>query len=159
MLFKRRWHASLEEFTVRLRLGVPARFRNRPNILIDTGSEACVDMTYTLGSDIYIGDVSSQVYEFLVEPRPCIFLNAHDADWREDPNYLHWKCGPVLTDPAQLDAALREATTDPSAYRAVQERLVAEAFDRTETPAPKRAADAIARFLTHGEIPPPELDV
>jgi len=33
---------------------------------------AAIDMTYTRLADVYLGDVSSQVYEFLREPRPCL---------------------------------------------------------------------------------------
>lgn len=29
-------------------------------------------MTYTPAADIYLGDVSSQSYEFLLDPRPCL---------------------------------------------------------------------------------------
>ena len=40
-------------------------------------------MAYTQRADIYLGDVSSQVYEFLLNPRPCVFLNPRRFDWRE----------------------------------------------------------------------------
>ncbi|MCH8860987.1 MAG: CDP-glycerol glycerophosphotransferase family protein [Proteobacteria bacterium] len=146
MLFRRRLHTSLEFFTMRLRQGVPAKYRRCENILVDTGSPACVDMTYTRAADIYIGDVSSQIYEFLIEPRPCIFLNSHNADWQDDPNYLHWQSGPVLTDVAELDARLAQATEEHEHYRSIQESLVAYTFDHNETSASRRAADAIANF-------------
>src|SRR5690606_36439804 len=45
-------------------------------IIVDLVSQRSIDMSYTLGADIYVGDVSSQVYEFLVRPRPCLFINA-----------------------------------------------------------------------------------
>ncbi len=48
-------------------------------------------MSYTTAADIYLGDVSSQVYEFLYEPRPCLFLNSHEFAWKSDPNFAHWK--------------------------------------------------------------------
>jgi hypothetical protein len=71
---------------------------------VDLGSEASLDMRYTLTADIYAGDVSSQVYEFLVEPKPCVFLNAHGADWQNDPNYPMWRLGEVASTP---DEAMR----------------------------------------------------
>lgn len=151
MLFRRRVHTSLEFFTMRIRQGVPAKYRRCENILVDTGSPACVDMTYTRAADIYIGDVSSQIYEFLIEPRPCMFLNSHNADWREDPNYLHWQSGPVLTDVAELDARLAQATEEHEHYRSIQESLVAYTFDHNETSASRRAADAIADFALGAE--------
>ena len=55
-------------------------------------------MTYMLAADIYLGDVSSQVYEFLLEPRPCIFLNGHNVPWQDNPYYSHWTLGQVIDD-------------------------------------------------------------
>jgi hypothetical protein len=148
MLFRRRVHTSLESYTVRLRRALPERYLKHSNIRVDLGGTACIDMTYTLGADIYLGDVSSQVYEFLLEPRPCIFLNDHGARWQDDPNYLHWTCGPVLDDVASLGDALASATADHAAYRPVQQKLFAETFDLTEVSSTRRAADAIAGLLS-----------
>jgi hypothetical protein len=36
-----------------------------PEIEVITGSDASIDMIYLLAADIYLGDVGSQVYEFL----------------------------------------------------------------------------------------------
>lgn len=47
-----------------------------PNLHIDIGSDCSIDMTHTEAADIYLGEVSSQICEFLVRPRPCIFLSA-----------------------------------------------------------------------------------
>lgn len=153
MLFHRRIHTSLENLTLQYRRGVPAKYWKCENILVDTGSPACVDMTYTRAADIYIGDVSSQIYEFLIEPRPCIFLNSHNADWQNDPNYLHWQSGPVLTNVAELDARLAQAVDEHEHYRAVQESLIAYTFDHSETSASRRAADAIAKFAVGAGSP------
>ena len=53
-------------------------------------------MTYTEAALVYIGDASSQVYEFLRRPRPCIFLNFEQVDWRDRENYSHWHLGQVI---------------------------------------------------------------
>jgi hypothetical protein len=66
---------------------LPAKYRGADNTHIDTGSLASTDMTYILAPDIYLGDVSSPVYVFLCRPRPCVFLNANDVAWRDDPDY------------------------------------------------------------------------
>ena len=55
------------------------------------GSVRSIDMTYTDQASVYIGDVSSQVYEFLRRPRPCIFLNFDRTAWQGDENFAHWK--------------------------------------------------------------------
>lgn len=147
MMFKRRMHMTLEGFTARLRRDVPAKYLNCPHILVDTGSEASLDMTYTLAADIYLGDVSSQVYEFLVNPRPCIFLNPRNAAWEDDPDYAFWHFGRVVKDTKELELALERAAPDHELYGPVQRRAFAATFDTQETPAAVRAADAIARFL------------
>ncbi len=147
MLFQRRIHTSLESFTLRFRRSLPERFRSCENIQIDLGSHRCIDMSYTLGADIYLGDVSSQVYEFLLHPRPCIFLNAHGAQWQDDPDYLHWNCGPVLQHVAALDGALARTAEDRGHYGPVQESLFAQTIEPSDTPSSRRAALAIAAFL------------
>ncbi|GAN88178.1 sensor domain-containing protein [Komagataeibacter intermedius] len=73
-----------------------ARYGMYPHMIIDPGSDRSVDMSYTLAADLYLGDVSSQVSEFLTKPRPCVFLNAHRVQWRGDPNYENWTLGPVV---------------------------------------------------------------
>jgi hypothetical protein len=69
------------------------------NILIDHGSELCIDGTYNLMADVYIGDVSSMVTEWVkLMPRPCIFINAHDIDWLNNEDYYFWNHGLVVSD-------------------------------------------------------------
>jgi len=60
---------------VKLARRVPPIHSDRPHIRVDMGSRHSIDMSYTTSADAYLGDVSSQVYEFLLTPRPCIFLN------------------------------------------------------------------------------------
>jgi hypothetical protein len=126
---------------------LPPRYRHCDNIHVDTGSPASADMTYTLLADLYLGDVSSQVYEFLWRPRPCIFLNAHAVDWRNDPDYAHWHLGPVLTQARDLSDALHEAWRTHSAYLPRQRAALADTFDLTQTGSASRAARAIGEFL------------
>jgi Putative glycosyl/glycerophosphate transferases involved in teichoic acid biosynthesis TagF/TagB/EpsJ/RodC len=112
-----------------------AKYNALPNVIVDLGSVRSIDMTYTLGADAYIGDVSSQVYEFLLSPRPCLFLNGHKADWRDNPRYLFWTLGPVVSDMAEFPAALETLLADPSPWREAQEKAVAATFDlSTDTP-------------------------
>ncbi len=128
---------------------LPWRYRLAPNILVDTGSDRSVDMTYTRAADVYVGDVSSQVYEFLAEPRPCVFLNAHRVAWRGDPAYLHWTLGEVVEDAGEaLAAALGRAGAVHAGYLERQRAAVAYTFhDEPGSTAAERGAAAIARFL------------
>ncbi|MCB1747914.1 MAG: hypothetical protein H6977_09830 [Gammaproteobacteria bacterium] len=148
MLYRRRLHVSMASGRVRAMRPLPTRFLMAPNIRVDLGSENCVNMRYTLGADFYLGDVSSQVYEFLFEPRPCAFINSHAARWEQDPNYRHWHNGPVIDDVAELDAVLRSGVVGHAGYRAHQRAAFAETFDISTTPSATRAARAIAALLT-----------
>lgn len=131
------------------------RYRNRDNILIDTGSAASIDMTHMLAADIYLGDVSSQIYEFLWRPRPCIFLDAHGIDqWEQDPNYRFWHAGRVIRDIAALASTLATAAEWQGEYADAQRALFDCTFDTRETPASVRAADAIADYFGASAQPP-----
>lgn len=143
MLFRRRMHFSTETFKVRLRRELPARLLNHPNILVDTGSARLLDMTYLRAADIYIGDVSSQIYEFLLTPRPMIFLNPGQLAWQGNANFDNWSFGPVVSDIAGLERALRELEVQPDRYRVVQDRGFRRTFDLDRRPSSQRAAQAI----------------
>lgn len=147
MLFAARYHAAVSPFGFSKVPPVAAHLHKLAHIHVDTGSAASVDMTYTRMADLYLGDASSQIYEFLARPRPCIFLNARALAWQDDPNFAHWTTGPVVTDISALDAALKQAVSSPDAWRAVQERLFAYTFDLQPEPSAQRAAGAIIQWL------------
>lgn len=147
MLFRRRFHVSLEWLAVRFRRDLPQKYLNVAHMLVDTGSAACTDMTYTRAADIYLGDASSQVYEFLTKPKPCVHLNSHGAKWQNDPNYRFWSLGSVIDNASELEAALRLAVSGHTDYRAIQEQATAETFSSAEATPSVRAARAIGEFL------------
>ena len=147
MLFERPFAVSIDKLRLDRPGRIDERFLRAPNIHIDLGSRASTTMTYTDRADIYLGDVSSQVYEFLLRPRPCVFLDAHDTDWEGSPNYLHWSAGPVIRQVSALDAALDTATKDHLVkYDAIQQQLFRHSFDLTERPSSDRAAEVVAKL-------------
>ncbi len=153
MLFAKRGHFALAQLRFARAGRVPEKYRHCPHLLIDTGSDNSVNMSYTRTADLYLGDVSSQVYEFLYEPRPCLFLDAHGTAWQGDENYTHWHAGPVTADVSQLDAALTAAFASHGQYRDWQQRMFAYTFDLTATPSSRRAADAIVDFVAQLALP------
>ena len=121
-----------------------------PNLHIDLGSESSVDMSYTLGADVYMGDVSSQVAEFLLKPRPCLFLNPRGVAWQDDPNYRFWSLGPVLDHLDGLDDAVQQAIDSHPQYQALQTAYFEETFGgagQGELPSSRHGADVIADYL------------
>jgi hypothetical protein len=124
-----------------------APFADLPNVHVDLGSRRSIDMTYTSMADAYIGDVSSQVYEFLRRPRPCLFLNAGKHAWEGDPNFRHWEYGPVCGGSDNWTAEVHAAIQSHEAYRSAQELGFAETFESIPKAASVLAADAIAAYL------------
>ncbi|TVV74459.1 hypothetical protein [Sphingomonas solaris] len=146
MLFERPFVVTIDRMRIDRCGRIGERYLRAPNIHIDLGSRASTTMAYTNRADIYLGDVSSQVYEFLLRPRPCIFLDAHRTGWMGDANYRHWTAGRVVGDVPGMAAALDSAGSDHAArYRPVQERLFADSFDLDDVPSCERAAAAVAR--------------
>lgn len=148
MLFQRKILASVEHRLLKFRQSIDPRYAALDHIHIDTGSSRSVDMTYTSGADIYLGDVSSQIYEFIQKPRPAIFFNSHDAEWQGNANYEHWNFGPVLDDIADLGPALAKVSPLSDSFREAQTSAFNYSFDRNDRQPPsQRAAAAIAEFL------------
>jgi len=148
MMYRRRLQISLEDLSVTYARAIPEKFLACDHIRVDLGSPACTDMTYTRAADIYLGDVSSQVCEFLARPRPCLFANAHAVRWQEDPSYEAWHLGPVFERISELPDRLDQALREHPKLRAAQEVYLRDTFDLTRVPSSRRAAEAIRDFLS-----------
>ncbi|CAN5309964.1 glycerophosphotransferase [soil metagenome] len=149
MLFQRSVTVTIDKLRVARTGAIAPKFREAAHFHIDTGSVASTDMSYVRAADIYLGDVSSQVYEFLKTPRPCVFLNAHRHAWEGDPNFAHWQAGPVIETVDRLDAALDRAVRDHGhLYRPIQEKLFGYTFDLAAEPSAQRAARAILEIAS-----------
>ena len=156
MLFERPFVVTIDKLRLDRAGRIEERYLRAPNIHIDLGSRASTTMAYTQRADLYLGDVSSQVYEFLRKPRPCVFLNSHRFAWAGDPNFGHWRAGPVIEDVADLGAAMSRSRQEHDAvWRPTQEALFDESFDLTDEPSAERAARAVARFAGQAWPDPP----
>ena len=128
---------------------IPAKYKTAEHILIDTGSQESVNMTYALNADIYLGDVSSQVYEFIITPRPCVFLNPTNVDYKDDFNFRFWQCGDVINEVAQIKTALDNCFENFKTYEPIQKEVTTDNFYTEEgSTASERAAKAIIDYLT-----------
>lgn len=118
-----------------------------PNIRFDGGSLHSINMDYTRAADIYLGDISSQVYEFLKLPKPCIFLNANHVDWHGNPFYRHWTFGEVCDLPSEVAAKIKSASDDHIKYFSMQMEGFTNAIEANEQTASRRAAEIIMDYL------------
>ncbi len=125
-----------------------APYAGLPNVHVDLGSERSIDMSYTAMADIYVGDVSSQIYEFLRTPRPALFVNSNGRAWRDDPDHAHWRFGPVVDRVDDIVGAIDRAIATHGDYAEIQRAGFADTFDlRAGETHSARAAAAIAGFL------------
>lgn len=147
MLFKRRLHASVEHRIVRWRRDLDSRFSRYRHVLIDTGSERSSDMTYTRSADIYLGDASSQIYEWIARPRPAIFANPRGHAWAGNPDFGHWRLGDVVGSIDEMAVALQQAQARFEIYRHEQESAFAQTFSLEDEPSSLRAARAIRQLV------------
>ena len=118
------------------------------NIHIDLDSERCVDMSYTSLADIYLGDVSSQICEFITKPRPAVFLNAHKVRWMENISYNFWHLGVVIEEPDSIEQGLSQARAyQEDIYAPRQRRYLAQTFFHPPEGPSNRAAFALRKLL------------
>ena len=137
---------------VKLTKGKPLGQSSSPNVLIDPGSVHSIDMSYVGASSIYIGDASSQVYEFIRNPRPCIFLNLDHRKWRGEDHFAHWNFGQVIDDISEVGPALDRAAELQPEYEPVQREWLTKSMDLSPVPASVRHADAILHFARNGRF-------
>jgi hypothetical protein len=149
MLFFKAVHISPEYKVTRRRPDIPDAYFSAPNIRIDTGSARLFDMSYTLSADAYIGDVSSQVYEFLYRPRPCFFIDVHsDAAPGGEPAYDFWRNGPVVRTAAELADMIPQYKEIGAQYHDMQVDRMAYTADASDPrTASQRGAAAITEYL------------
>ena len=119
------------------------------NIHIDLGSERSTDMSYTRLADIYLGDVSSQIYEFLSRPKPCVFIGDKDVAWKDNPDYAHWKYGDVCHNVDGAIKALTAAKDNHGHYISFQKNGTRAALGNPDWNPIKRAADIVMSILAN----------
>ena len=139
------WNVIIAPHT-KLGCRVPPIETRAPHIRVDMGSRHSIDMSYTMSADLYLGDVSSQVYEFLLTPRPCIFLNLERRDWQDDESFAHWRLGQVIEDMAAFPEALARAADLQAGFVDAQEAAMRNSIDLSCGLASERQADLILDF-------------
>ena len=122
-------------------------FGKQAGVHFDVGSFRVSDMTYTRAADIYLGDVSSQIYEFLAEPRPVVFFNAHGVGWEGDIDYRMWQLGEVATSVPDIVAALARAVERHPSYATRQRDYTRAMLGRIDGDAARGAASTILSAL------------
>ncbi len=126
---------------------VAASVARRGNVHVDLGSFAGVDGSYPAAADLYLGDTSSQVIEFVARPRPCVFLNPQAAAWADDPDFAMWAAGEVVDALDGVLSALARAGERHADFAMTQAELAASSLGATDGSAPGRIAAVIRAAL------------
>jgi len=150
MLFSRRVHLAPAPFAARRSGRIPQKYLGLDNIRIDLGSFASINMAYARSADIYLGDVSSQIYEFITPPKPSIFVNSGHKNWQRDTNFSHWHLGKVIYSVQELDKYLKDLSWHTLGYLERQKEAFVSTFGEDSQGAAARAAAAIIRFSEEG---------
>lgn len=143
LLFQRAWSRGAR---------LPLRYRSTDHVKIDKGSRASVDMTYLSAADVYLGDLSSQVYEFIDRPRPCVFLDPIGVEDTNTAAFRTWSFGPVVRRIEELEGALQRSIQNFEDYRPIQEEARDDNFAQSDRPASDRGAEIIAEFVETGKV-------
>ncbi len=113
------------------------------HIRFDGGSVHSINMDYTRAASIYLGDVSSQVYEFIRTPRPCVFLNGAGLDWLGNEHFTHWRLGEVAGNADEAMACLKSAHARHEQFQLLQETLFNASIAQNDESASLRIAHAL----------------
>ncbi len=76
-----------------------------------------------------------------------MFANPSRLAWRGNPDFAHWRAGPVFESIDQLESAIAQSIACHGDYVETQKELFAYTFDLGQGPSSERAAAAIARYL------------
>ena len=117
------------------------------NIILDFYSNNTIDGSYLHAADVYIGDVSSMVTDFIIKKnRSCIFINSYDIDWRNDKSFNFWNCGKVINKLEEFDSAIT-CSLKQNKYVKSQQAYIKKMIHKVSISSSKLIADSIYKNL------------
>lgn len=135
-------------FLERIKLHFPKSER----LFKDWSSIHKVNFDYMKIADIYLGDVSSSIYEWLYFNKPMIFYNSHNVDWKKNPYYRFWNLGYVVNNIEELMEYLDMPINDPDPFKKVRLETKNYVFGEIDGKASYRAALKLYNFLKENDI-------
>lgn len=102
------------------------------NIIIDIDSKKLSNLFYEKHADIYLGDISSQVLEYIyLKPRPLIFLIDESSLLSEETRKIH-SLGSVINSVEEIDDLILKELSEHK--RLAQEKFVLNTFYKIDSP-------------------------
>lgn len=126
------------------------KYRKYDNIIIDLNSERNNDMTYTKYANLYLGDGSSQVLEYLfVESRPCLFLDAHNLKDDKIHRPFTWNLGEIIDEITDFERTIKQTfKSHKLKYKSIQLENRDDLFYMGSISASAIAAESIESLLS-----------
>jgi hypothetical protein len=135
-------------FFKRMRL----KFPKSDKLVRDWSSIHQVNFDYMRKADIYIGDTSSSIYEWLYFDKPMIFYNSHNVDWRNIPFYAFWDWGHVVNNPDDLMDRLDRTMRGSDPFKKVRQEAKDYVFGEVDGKASYRTALKLYKYLKEKDI-------
>ena len=126
---------------------IETNLKGANNIIIDHGGENSINGTYSALADIYIGDVSSMITEWILQkPRPCIFINAHQIRWENNNDYYMWTFGNVISEFNDFEKIIKRSI-HINDHEKIQKKLRDEFVQNNTKPSSDLCAEFIANKI------------
>lgn len=123
-----------------------ARFAGHSNVHTDLDSFAMVDGSYPQIADVYLGDTSSQVLEFIARPRPVVLLRPDALRWDEAHSGQYQLLGKTVRELSDLLTALFCAGELHGQYREAQSDYATQTLGLTGKKGVAPAVAILARY-------------
>ena len=133
-----KWH-----FFDRIKLHFPKSER----LYKDWSSIHKVNFDYMKIADIYLGDVSSSIYEWLYFDKPMIFYNSHNIVWKNNPYYRFWNLGNIAANPEELLVYLDKSINISDSFAKIRKETKEYVFGDIDGKASYRTAAKLYNYL------------
>ena len=103
-------HPLIKNYSSRNNIDIDIDKIKSNNIIVDFYSNDTIDGSYLNVADVYIGDGSSMVTDFIIKKnKSCIFINSHNIDWQNNKSFEFWNCGKVINKLTEFDSTIDSA--------------------------------------------------
>ncbi|MDP6878906.1 MAG: hypothetical protein QGI18_09930 [Candidatus Marinimicrobia bacterium] len=140
-------HPLIKNYSSRNKINIDIEIDKSNNIILDFYSNNTIDGSYLHAADVYIGDVSSMVTDFIIKKnRSCIFINSYEIDWRNDKSFNFWNCGKVINKLEEFDSAITSSLKQ-NKYVKSQQAYIKKMIHKVSISSSKLIADSIYKNL------------
>ena len=131
---------------------IKLHFPKSDKLIKDWSSIHQVNFDYMRKADIYLGDTSSSIYEWLYFNKPMILYDSHNVDWKNIPFYKFWNWGYVVNNPEDLMDRLDRSMNGSDPFKKVRLETKNYIFGDIDGKASYRSALKLYNYLKEKNI-------